>query len=74
MPVFKKMVDANPVKVASTKIEWQYDTLLERPITFHITDWITPNDQYAMSCHVLLSWNLICKNPRFNWHFTDIQG
>jgi hypothetical protein len=72
-PVMKSMIDTTPIKVASTTIEGQYSENLERPIMFHIWNWITPDDQYAMINHIYLTGNLICKNPRFNWFFSDIS-
>ena len=71
-PVMKRMIDTTPIRVASKTIEGQYSENLERPVMFHIGDWLTPDDQYAMINHIYLTWNLICKNPRFNGVFTDI--
>ena len=70
----KSMVNAKPISLKSWVIEWQYDKNLEKPIWFFMTDWQKAQDQYWIFADIMLPWELICKNPKYNYRFTDIQG
>jgi len=69
-----EMADTKAITLKSTLLEGQYDKNLEKPIGFSMWDWVKPDNQYGLIAHIYLWGNLICRNPKRQWVFEDVQG
>lgn len=71
--VFDTLPDTTPIKVTKWVIEWQYDKNFDMVSTwFHRSPTLQPYDQYATVTHIFFAWQMICKQPKYNWYFVNL--